>query len=135
MRQQNSSDSRIPECGGLAPDHLNSANEARSNSLMTNVDSAEHSVVITTCASQEDAEAIIGPLLRNELAACVQVFQITSYYTWKGQQAKEGEQILLIKALTRLYPEIEATIRANHKYETPEIIRLPITAGSNSYFQ
>lgn len=96
---------------------------------------SEYSVVITTCASLEDAEAIIAPLLRDQLAACIQTFQITSYYTWKGQQAKEGEHILLVKALTRLYPEIEASIREHHKYETPEIIQLPITAGSTSYFQ
>lgn len=96
---------------------------------------ADHSVIITTCASQADAEEIIAPLLRDRLAACVQVFQITSYYTWKGEQAKEGEHILLIKALTRLYPEIEVSIRANHKYETPEIIQLPIAAGSNAYLQ
>ena len=98
-------------------------------------DTSEYSVVITTCASQTDAESIIGPLLNDRLAACVQVFQITSYYTWKGEQAKEGEQILFIKALTRLYPEIEASIRANHKYETSEIVQLLITAGSSSYFQ
>jgi len=101
---------------------------------MTN-NGSEHCVVITTCASLEDAEAIITPLLSDQLAACVQVFQITSYYTWKGQQAKEGEHILLIKALMGLYTEIETSIRAHHKYETPEIIQLPITAGSSSYLQ
>lgn len=98
-------------------------------------DTAEYSVVITTCASEAEAESIIRPLLRDRLAACVQVFQITSHYTWKGEPAKEAEHILLIKALTHLYPEIEASIRANHKYETPEIVQLPIMAGSDSYLQ
>lgn len=102
---------------------------------MNTLENLEYSVVITTCASLEDAESIIAPLLREQLAACIQVFQITSYYTWKGEQAKEGEHILFVKALTRLYPEIEGSIRAHHKYETPEIIRLPITAGSSSYLQ
>ena len=98
-----------------------------------NSDGHEYSVVITTTASLADAEAIIEPLLRDQLAACVQVFPITSYYTWKGEQAKETEQILLIKALARLYPDIERSIREHHKYETPEIVSLPIVAGSSAY--
>ena len=98
-----------------------------------NSEQPQYCIVITTCASQTDAENIIGPLLRERLAACVQVFQIMSYYTWKGEQAKEPEHILLIKALARLYPAIERSIRANHKYETPEIVQVPIVAGSESY--
>jgi periplasmic divalent cation tolerance protein len=94
---------------------------------------SQYCIVITTCASQGDAEDIIGALLSDRLVACVQVFQITSYYSWKGAQAKEPEHILLIKALTRLYPAIERSIRANHKYETPEIVQIPIIAGSESY--
>src|SRR5262249_22135922 len=101
--------------------------------LTMNADTTEYSIVITTCASQGDAEAIIAPLLNDRLAACIQVFQITSYYSWKGEQAKEPEHILLIKALAPLYPAIEQSIRAHHTYETPEIIQIPIVAGSESY--
>jgi periplasmic divalent cation tolerance protein len=93
----------------------------------------EYSVVITTVASLTDAEAIIKPLLSGQLVACVQVFPIASYYTWEGAQAQEQEHILLIKALARLYPDIERSIRAHHKYEIPEIVQLPIVAGSTAY--
>jgi periplasmic divalent cation tolerance protein len=98
-----------------------------------NTDGHEYSIVITTTASLDDAEAIIQPLLSEQLVACVQVFPITSYYTWKGKQAKEPEHILFIKALSRHYPEIQRSIAEHHKYETPEIIQIPIAAGSDAY--
>ena len=93
----------------------------------------EYSVVMTTTASLADAEAIIQRLLSEKLVACVQVFPVTSYYTWNGEQAKNQEHLLLIKAVSRLYIDIERAIREEHKYETPEIVQLPIVAGSSAY--
>ena len=41
--------------------------------------------------------------------------------------------ILAIKTKSSLYTKVEETILAHHAYELPEVIQLPISAGSASY--
>ena len=68
-----------------------------------------YSIVITTCANNEDAKPIIDALLSERLAACIQVIPIRSHYTWKGAVAQENEVQLLIKAKSSLYDNIGVT--------------------------
>jgi len=93
----------------------------------------KYNVVITTTATEEDAEKIARALLDKGLAACIQTYPIKSYYTWKGAVNADAEHILLIKAKALAYADIEAAIKKNHSYEVPEIIQIPITAGSAGY--
>jgi periplasmic divalent cation tolerance protein len=67
------------------------------------------------------------------LAACVQIQAIRSVYKWKGEVCAEPEFLLMIKTAERQYASLEQHIKANHSYETPEIVKLPITGGSREY--
>jgi len=89
--------------------------------------------VLTTTASEAEAEAIAGALLADELAACVQITAIRSRYVWKGEVQRETEQLLLIKTRAALFEIVRAKIRTMHSYETPEIVALPIVAGDADY--
>jgi periplasmic divalent cation tolerance protein len=91
------------------------------------------SVVITTTANKAEADKLARLLLSQRLAACIQVTQIASYYTWDGAVNVDDEQMLMIKCPAANFPEIEQCIKANHSYEIPEIIQLPIEAGSADY--
>ena len=93
----------------------------------------KYCVVITTFANPEVGGKITNQLLEMQLAACIQSFAIQSAYVWEGQVNREPETILLIKAKVADYSEIEACIRSNHDYTTPEVIMLPIEAGSSDY--
>lgn len=91
-------------------------------------------VVVTTTETQADAERLAQTLVEHELAACVQVLpQITSVYRWQGKVEQASEALLLIKTTRAAYPELEAVIKQNHSYQTPEIIALPVENGSNAY--
>jgi len=90
-------------------------------------------VILTTTGSQEEADRLADLLVTRRLAACVQVFPVSSRYMWKGELHKDPEQILLIKTASSRYREIEAAILENHSYEVPEILRLPIEGGSDRY--
>lgn len=96
---------------------------------------SKYAVILTTCANDIDAKIIIDSLLNKRLAACIQLFHVNSYYTWKGSVANDTESILFIKCKSEDYKEIEADIIINHKYETPEIIKLPITDGYQDYMR
>jgi periplasmic divalent cation tolerance protein len=91
--------------------------------------------VITTAASREDAREIAGSVLAAKLAACVQLVAIESLYSWNGEIADEPEILLLIKAREEAYEELESAILAVHKYETPEIVMLPVVRGLPAYLE
>ncbi|MBL8160788.1 MAG: divalent-cation tolerance protein CutA [Anaerolineae bacterium] len=90
-------------------------------------------IVMTTVSDAEVGKRIIDALLAGRLAACVQVLPITSYYTWKGAVSTDAENLLLIKTRAALYAQVEACIKAQHSYDVPEIVQVPITAGSAAY--
>jgi periplasmic divalent cation tolerance protein len=95
---------------------------------------SEYILVLTTVGSEEEAEAIAAALLERRLAACVQtVGPIVSRYRWQGKLEREREWQCLAKTEARLYEEVEAAIRAAHSYEEPEIIAIPVLAGSRGY--
>lgn len=92
-----------------------------------------YGVVLVTVPSVEDGEAIARSLIAAKLAACVNLFPIQSIYTWKGEVHQDQEWQLTIKTDLSRFDELEQTIRSLHPYEVPEIIALPIVAGSAAY--
>lgn len=95
--------------------------------------STDACVVLTTFSDDANGQRIIDALLEQGLAACVQVLPISSYYRWKGEINCDAEELVLIKTRRSPYPRVEAAILETHAYETPEIIQLPIEAGSIGY--
>ncbi len=90
-------------------------------------------VILTTCGSQEEADAIATGLVEARLAACVQQSPIHSTYRWEGKVLKDEELLLLIKTRTDLYDQIESWIKTHHSYDVPEIVLLPIETGLDEY--
>lgn len=93
----------------------------------------EYSLVLVTASSQSEAEAIAHSLVKSGLAACVSLVPMHSIYTWQGELHQEQEWQLLIKTNLSQFTALEAKIRELHSYEVPEIIALPIVAGSQPY--
>jgi periplasmic divalent cation tolerance protein len=97
-------------------------------------DAHEAIVVLTTVDKQEEGERLARLLVDRELAACVQILPtMVSIYRWQGNIEKADEVLLLIKTTREVYPRLEAAIKENHSYQTPEIVALPIEAGSSEY--
>lgn len=92
-----------------------------------------HCVVQTTLPSEAQGAELARGIVQARLGACVQVQAIRSFYVWQEQAHDEPEWLLSIKTRSALYPALEAFIRARHPYETPEVVQLPITAGSATY--
>jgi periplasmic divalent cation tolerance protein len=97
---------------------------------------SEYIQVTTTVAQKEEALAIAEAVLENRLAACVQIVgPITSMYWWDGDIDKSSEYLCIIKSRQDKYGELEKAIRTAHSYDLPEIIAVPITAGSKDYLK
>lgn len=100
---------------------------------MSTATTSTHCVVQTTLASEAEAAALARQLVQARLGACVQLQPIRSFYLWQDQAHDETEWLLSIKTRSALYPQLQAWLQEHHPYETPEIIQLPITAGSAAY--
>ncbi|GLX78969.1 divalent-cation tolerance protein CutA [Thalassotalea insulae] len=93
-------------------------------------------VILSTCPSQEVAEQIADTLVKENLAACINILpQITSIYQWQGKIERDQEVQLLIKTKVELFPVINDRITQLHPYDVPEVIALDITQGSHAYLQ
>jgi periplasmic divalent cation tolerance protein len=91
-------------------------------------------VVLSTCATQEEAEKLARALLDARLAACVNVIpRIRSYYRWKGAIESADECLLVVKSSRELIGAIGAVLEKEHSYEVPELLALPVVEGSANY--
>jgi periplasmic divalent cation tolerance protein len=89
--------------------------------------------VVTTVADRASAEQLAALLLDQRLAACIQIVPCTALYRWQGAIEQGEEMVCTIKSRRDLFPELCRAIRANHAYQVPEILALPVIAGSESY--
>ncbi len=91
-------------------------------------------VVLMTAPSRDEAEKLAELLVGRELAACVQIVpEMQSVYRWQGNIEKQTEILLICKTVTSKFAELEREVRTLHSYETPEIVALDISAGSEPY--
>jgi periplasmic divalent cation tolerance protein len=91
-------------------------------------------VVLSTCASAEEAQRVARALVEKRLAACVNVMPgIRSVYRWKDAIEDEEEVLLLIKTSRGLLEELREEIERLHSYEVPEVIALSVVDGSERY--
>ena len=99
--------------------------------------SAEDAIVVfMTAANGEEATRLADLLVGAHLAACVQILpEMESVYRWEGKIERQSEILLLAKTTRAKFADLEREVRALHSYETPEIVAVPIVAGSNPYLE
>jgi periplasmic divalent cation tolerance protein len=91
-------------------------------------------LVQTSSNSQEGAQKIADAIIARRLAACCWVSgPMVSTYWWKGRVDQEQEWACSFKTQKDLYRDIEQAIKEVHSYEVPEIVAIPLVAGSQSY--
>ena len=91
-------------------------------------------VVFLTAANGEEATRLADLLIGAHLAACVQILpEMESVYRWEGKIERQSEILLLAKTTAGKFADLEREVRALHSYETPEIVAVPIVAGSKPY--
>jgi periplasmic divalent cation tolerance protein len=98
---------------------------------------ANQIVVLVTCGSAREARRIAHVLVDKRLAACVNVATapVESIYRWKGKIETAKEFPLIIKTTHRKFAALQREIKLLHSYDVPEIIALPIRAGSSAYLR
>ena len=91
-------------------------------------------LVLCTAPNEEVGATLARGLVDAKLAACVNLVPgLRSFYSWEGEVNDDAEVQLLIKSRRRRFDALEAWLSAQHPYDVPEIVALPITAGSAPY--
>jgi periplasmic divalent cation tolerance protein len=91
-------------------------------------------LVLTQLPDRGSAQTLARALVEARLAACVSVgAPAESLYHWRGQIETAQEVPVIIKTCADAYPAVEAAIRAQHPYELPEIVAVPVTDGLPTY--
>lgn len=94
----------------------------------------EYLLVLSTVSSEAEGKVIAQKIVEERLAACVTLTSaVQSYYWWDERINHDREFILFIKTRTSLFKELEEKIKILHSYEVPEIVALPVLAGSKDY--
>jgi len=95
---------------------------------------SEEIVVLVTAASEPEAKVIARRLVEKRLVACVNIVPtVESVFEWEGTVTEEQESLLIIKTKAEVFDLLESVIKELHRYSVPEIIALPIQAGSSDY--
>ena len=92
--------------------------------------------IITTVSTEKEGRMIANELVKNKLAACVNIVpKVYSVYEWDNAIQNETEVMLMIKTTKAREKEIYQTVQSLHSYDTPELITLPIENGSDRYLR
>jgi periplasmic divalent cation tolerance protein len=89
--------------------------------------------VMITAGSEAEAIALAQALVEEAIAACVAITPITSIYRWQGKIEQANEWQLVVKTTQGQWPKLVERVSSLHSYDVPEIIALPIVAGSSAY--
>lgn len=90
--------------------------------------------VLCTCPDADTAARLARGLVEAGHAACVNVLPgIRSIYRWQGEVQDDAEVLMVGKCATDRLEGLREWLEANHPYEVPEVIALPVTAGSTAY--
>lgn len=91
-------------------------------------------MIYATFPDRLAALALGRELVEQGLAGCINVLPaMTSIYVWKGETETTEEAVLIAKLAREGADRAVAYIVANHSYETPAVLVVPVVGGSSEY--
>ena len=92
--------------------------------------------VVVTAADAEWLAQFTRRLVEDRLAACGhQIAAIRSIYRWDGAVQDDPEARVALHTRTGLVDAIVARANAEHPYDVPCVIALPVVAGNPAYVE
>lgn len=92
-------------------------------------------IIISTYPNKPSITKIANELVKNKIAACVNITKISSIYSWQGKIRNTSEYLALFKTTQKNKKYLKEKIKATHPYEVPEIAEINITSINKSYLK
>ncbi|HIH43560.1 MAG TPA: divalent-cation tolerance protein CutA [Candidatus Methanoperedenaceae archaeon] len=89
--------------------------------------------VYITTGTAEEAKTIARALVQERIAACANIFPVSSVYRWKGSVEEADETGMIVKTTDAKLGELEKRVKELHSYQVPCIISMGIGGGSKEY--
>jgi periplasmic divalent cation tolerance protein len=92
--------------------------------------------VSTATETREQAVRLAESAVRARFAAGAQVVgPVVSAFWHRGEFGTGEEWQLLLRTTVERYPALEAHLLEHHPWEKPEVVAVPIVAGSEAYLR
>lgn len=96
----------------------------------------EFLIVLVTAPDIDVARRLTRGALEERLVACGNLLPgVESHYWWQGKIESGAEVLCVFKTTRKRVEAFEQFVLKNHPYDTPEIIALPITSGTQRYLE
>lgn len=94
----------------------------------------EFLIVFVTTSGREEAEKIAMQLINSGSSPCVNILPpCLSIYRWKGKVHHDEEVLMMIKSEKEEFENVCQVVTAEHSYDVPEIIAVPLCRLSAKY--
>jgi periplasmic divalent cation tolerance protein len=92
--------------------------------------------VLVTAPEMKTARKLAQAALKERLVACVNLLPgVESHYWWKGTLERGKEVLMIFKTRAGQTTRLEKLIVANHPYDTPEFVVVPVAAANERYLK
>jgi periplasmic divalent cation tolerance protein len=92
-------------------------------------------VILSTYPNKKSISTIANKLVKQKIAACVNITKISSVYSWQGKIENADEFLAVFKTTQKNKLKLKAEIRKTHPYKVPEIAELDVTDVNKPYLQ
>lgn len=93
------------------------------------------SIIYITAGDMAEARKLGRILVEERLAACVNIFPITSIFRWKDNIDEANEFGIIVKTISDKVKKIEKRVKEIHSYEVPCVVSFKIDEASAKYLE
>ncbi len=90
-------------------------------------------IIVSTYPDQKTVKKTANELVKNRLAACVNISKIHSIYSWKGKVENTSEFLAVFKTTQKNKNSLKKAIKKTHPYEVPEIVEIDVRSINQPY--
>jgi periplasmic divalent cation tolerance protein len=92
-------------------------------------------IIISTYPDKKSISKIANKLVKNKMAACVNITKISSVYSWQGKIENADEFLAVFKTTQKNKLRLKKEIKKSHPYKVPEIAELSVIDINKPYLQ
>ncbi len=92
-------------------------------------------IIISTFPDKKTITKIANQLVKQKLAACVNITKISSVYSWKGKIENQSEYLALFKTSKKNQSILKKELKKLHPYDVPEIAEININSINQPYMK
>jgi len=92
-------------------------------------------IIVSTFPSKQSVTSIANKLVKQKLAACVNITNISSIYAWKGKIENQSEYLALFKTSKKNQSKLKKELQKLHPYDIPEIAEINVDSINQSYLK